>query len=189
MRNVILIGDSIRGQYQPFVTENLRGMADVSSPAPGGTSRNVLAHLDQWAPNCPADVIHLNCGLHDVARFAEQNLQVQIPFAEYVANMRAIFTTITEQCRATLIWARTTPVIAEFHNLTKDRWRLNADIANYNAAADALAHEFGLPIHDLHSIVMSSGPRNMLTEDGVHYNDAGAEMLGAAVTRYLWRYL
>ncbi|HEY66459.1 MAG TPA: hypothetical protein G4O02_18060 [Caldilineae bacterium] len=44
--SVVLIGDSIRMGYEPFVWEMLQGVADVWGPEEnGGTSQNVLDHL------------------------------------------------------------------------------------------------------------------------------------------------
>jgi len=49
MKAAILIGDSIRMGYEGFVRDALAGTADVWAPEEnGGTSRNVLAHLDEW---------------------------------------------------------------------------------------------------------------------------------------------
>ncbi len=190
MRRVILIGDSIRMGYQPYVAAALSGMAEVWGPeANGGPSANVLGHLDEWVLDREADVIHLNCGLHDVARFAEQERRSHVTVDGYRANLRAVFERIVKGHCGRLIWARTTPVIEVWHNTTKDRWRYNGDIAQFNAAADELAGEFGLPRHDLHGIVMSAGPGNLLVGDGAHYTPAGSAMLGAAVARFVGRYL
>jgi hypothetical protein len=66
---VVLIGDSIRLGYAPRVAERLSGKAVVISPAEnGGDSANVLAHLDEWVLRHKPDVVHLNCGLHDLKR-------------------------------------------------------------------------------------------------------------------------
>ena len=66
---VLLIGDSIRAGYQPFVAEALRGVAEVVSGADyGGTSAHIRANLDGWLRVRRYDLVHLNCGLHDLAR-------------------------------------------------------------------------------------------------------------------------
>src|SRR5262245_50346095 len=66
---VVLIGDSIRIGYAPRVVERLAGKAAVVSlPDNGGDSGNVLAHLDDWVIREQPDVVHLNCGLHDLKR-------------------------------------------------------------------------------------------------------------------------
>lgn len=64
---VALIGDSIRMGYAPLVAERLRGKARVYSPAlNGGDTANVLSKLDEGIFQHQPDVVHLNCGLHDL---------------------------------------------------------------------------------------------------------------------------
>src|SRR5271167_2117354 len=66
---VVLVGDSIRLGYAPRVAQRLSGKAVVISPAEnGGDSANVLAHLDEWVLRQKPNVVHLNCGLHDLKR-------------------------------------------------------------------------------------------------------------------------
>ena len=66
---VVLIGDSIRMGYQDHVVSQLAGRAEVWAPEEnGGDSRNVLAHLDQWVFVRQPDLVHVNCGLHDLKR-------------------------------------------------------------------------------------------------------------------------
>jgi hypothetical protein len=87
---VVLIGDSIRLGYAPRVIERLRGRAVVvSPPANGGDSSNVLAHLDEWVLRQQPDVVHLNCGLHDLKRSrADGGHQVEVD--RYAENLRRI---------------------------------------------------------------------------------------------------
>ena len=81
---VILIGDSIRMGYQEFARAECAGTTDVWAPAEnGGTSRNVLAHLDEWVISRRPDVVHVNCGLHDIRR--EFGAEPAVPLAEYPA--------------------------------------------------------------------------------------------------------
>ena len=51
------------------VAARLKGKAVVVSPPEnGGDSANVLAHLDEWVLKQKPDIVHLNCGLHDLKR-------------------------------------------------------------------------------------------------------------------------
>src|SRR5688572_935889 len=64
---VVLVGDSIRLGYAPFVAQRLAGRAIVVSPsANGGDSGNVLKNLAAWVVGEKPAVVHLNCGLHDL---------------------------------------------------------------------------------------------------------------------------
>ena len=72
MARVILIGDSIRMHYEPIVKRELDGLAEIWGPeANGRTSENVLKHLDEWAGSVASAVVHVNCGLHDLAKAFE----------------------------------------------------------------------------------------------------------------------
>ena len=79
---VVLIGDSIRMGYQPFVTEALAGEAEIWAPEEnGGDSRNVPAHLEAWVIARAPHTVHVNCGLHDVKKSFETGV-AQVPLAE-----------------------------------------------------------------------------------------------------------
>ncbi|HVF09617.1 MAG TPA: GDSL-type esterase/lipase family protein [Abditibacteriaceae bacterium] len=183
MKKVILIGDSISMGYRGCVQSELIGIATCWGPAEnGGTSRNVLAHLDDWVLTRPADVIHLNCGLHDLKReFGAP--ETAVPLAEYEQNVRLIFQRIREHSTARLIWATTTPVNEAWHHRVKAFDRCEADVAAYNAAALGVATELGVAVDDLFAVVEQAGRDKLLLEDGVHFKPDGYVLLGAAVSR------
>ena len=84
----MLVGDSIRLGYAPRVAERLTGKAVVISPPEnGGDSANVLAHLDEWVIRLKPDVVHLNCGLHDLKR-AKNDGRHQVELDRYKENLR-----------------------------------------------------------------------------------------------------
>ncbi len=69
MKKLVLVGDSIRMGYQACVRKELSGLSDVWVPEQnGGNSTNVQKHLDEWIISQMADVVHINCGLHDLKR-------------------------------------------------------------------------------------------------------------------------
>lgn len=58
-KTVVLIGDSIRMGYEDTVRRELGDAAEVWTPAEnGGTSRNVLEHLEEWIISRSPDVVH-----------------------------------------------------------------------------------------------------------------------------------
>ena len=183
MKKIILIGDSISMGYRGFVQCELHGIATCWGPDEnGGTSRNVLAHLGDWVLTRPVDVIHLNCGLHDLKReFGAA--QTQVPLEEYEDNVRLIFQRIQEQSAARLIWASTTPVNEERHHRLKGFDRCEADVAAFNAAALRVATELGVIVDDLFTFVEQAGRDELLGEDGVHFKPEGYRLLGAAVSQ------
>ncbi len=189
MRRLVLIGDSIRMGYEEHVRRALAERAEVISPREnGGTSANVLAHLDDWVVAERPAVVHLNCGLHDLRReFGTTGNAV--PIADYARNLAAIFRTIGELPGTVLIWATTTPVNERWHHDNKPFDRFEADVQAYNLAAGRIAQEQGLPIDDLNAVVTAAGRDRLLLPDGVHYNSAGYALLGDAVVRAIQPYL
>ena len=181
MLKVTLIGDSISGGYTPVVAGILSGTAEVSRPeAAGGTSGYILAMLEEWCVKGSADVIHLNCGLHDIVRLYGPHKN-RIPLAAYQENVRTILDTLVEFTSAKIIWATTTPVNEETYLAQKGLVCSGDDIAAYNEVSVALASELGVPVNDLHAAVMAAGRDDLLGDDGIHYTEAGYRLLGREV--------
>ena len=111
---MLLIGDSIRIAYQAEVKKQLANRAEFFAPIENsGDSRNVKSNLHQWAIDQSPDVLHINCGLHDIKReFASG--QIAVPLAEYKANLQRILIVVTSAIE-TIIWATITPVNQEWH--------------------------------------------------------------------------
>ena len=129
---VILIGDSIRMGYQHIVAARLAGRAVVWGPMEnGGNSANVLAHLEAWALSRPADLVHINCGLHDLRHEFGSDANV-IPLAQYVLNVRLILSRLREASDAQIVWANTTPVNQARHHSNKSFDRFEEDVRAYN---------------------------------------------------------
>jgi hypothetical protein len=106
---LLLLGDSIRMHYQPYVRQELGDTFDVSGPAENcATSRNLLANLDRWALSSPATIIHLNAGLHDLRYDPGRDAPV-VSIDEYESNVRTILARLREHTGARLIWARPRP--------------------------------------------------------------------------------
>jgi lysophospholipase L1-like esterase len=185
MKSVILVGDSIRMGYQEKVRELLSGRADVWGPEQnGGTSENVLAHLDEWVLSRNADVIHINCGLHDIKKeFGEE--AAAVPLDTYRENVRAILSRLKEESDAIVVWALTTPVNYRRHHENKQFDRFEEDVDAYNAAASEVCGELGVPTNDLNAAVVEAGRDDILQKDGVHYTDAGCDYLGEKVAAYV----
>src|SRR4051812_25994632 len=104
MKRVILIGDSIRMGYQPIVQHELQGVAEVSGPEQnGGTSRNVRANLEEWVLAAAPNLVHVNCGLHDIKKPLDSDV-FEIPLDEYKENIRDILQRL-KNSGTIVIWA------------------------------------------------------------------------------------
>lgn len=189
---VLLAGDSISMGYGPHVRERLEGVCDVVNlPANGGTSANLLAHLDDWLIRPGFDAIHLNCGLHDLARDRDApacpagRSGPRVGLEQYEANLREIFRRLKRETRSLLAWATTTPVIDERHAARKGFDRRERDVLAYNAVALRTAKEADLPVDDLHRIVEGAGTEGCIGPDGVHMTDAGNAALADAVAAFI----
>ena len=180
MKNVTLIGDSIRMGYQQYVVQDLDGIARIWGPeANGGDSNKVRAHLSEWVDANPGDIVHLNCGLHDLRKAFDSD-QAQVDPETYRANLIHIFDAVVAAGRK-LIWATTTPVNEDWHHERKGFDRFCADVDLYNTIALEEARRRDLPVTDLHALVTEAGRDELLVPDGVHFSDAGSALLGKAV--------
>jgi lysophospholipase L1-like esterase len=189
MKTILLIGDSIRMGYEATVRAELAGVADVWSPQEnGGTSRNVLAHLQEWVLDRTPALVHLNCGLHDLKREFGQT-ENAVPLAEYRANLGRLFDAVRQRTAARLIWAATTPVNEEWHHRNKPFDRLERDVDAYNRVAREEAEARGIPVDDLFAVVRDAGRDRLLLSDGVHFNPEGCTLLGKAVAACLRAHL
>lgn len=129
-----------------------RGSRDLShdyrSPSSGGGED----HDGGW------DVIHFNHGIHDTGYRNpksykdkdEEKFPIYMPIDQYEKNLRTIVARL-KKTGATLIWARTTPVMDETPG-----WKA-ADIDRYNAVADKVMKENGVILNDLHGESIRQG--------------------------------
>lgn len=186
---VVLIGDSIRLGYAPLVGRRLHGRALVASAAEnGGDSANVLRNLDDWVIREQPDLVHLNCGLHDLKRNRDGRYQVGLD--DYLAHLGEIIARIRANSDATVVFATTTPILDDRHAGRGAGFdRLEADVQRYNAAAIEVMAGARVPVHDLHWIVEQNEPKQLLDTDGTHYTTAGYERLAEAVVDCIVRHL
>ncbi len=191
---VILIGDSIRLGYAPLVARRLESKAVLVSPqANGGDSANVLKHLEEWVLREKPDVVHLNCGLHDL-KLDKESKRHQVPIEEYERNLKQIVARVRGETSAVLVFANTTPIVDERHAKRGANFdRFEADVRRYNAVAERVMKGASVPVHDLHWAVEQGGGEQLvaqlLAKDGTHYTSAGNERLAEAVADCVLRHL
>lgn len=190
MKSIFILGDSIAMQPADgcaggYGHRVMRVFADETQvmliPDNGEDSRNILAKLDTWLAGRQFDVIHFNCGLHDIKRSYTTH-HPQVPIEEYEANLRQIVSGLKQRARM-LIWARTTPVVDGQCVLTKAFDRFNADVNAYNAVADRVMREAGIAVNDLHGAVDAVGRERCLSPDGVHMTEFSTQLLADKVTQ------
>lgn len=189
MKSVVLIGDSIRMGYEEAVKLHLADAASIWTPKQnGGNSANVLKNLDDWAISQKPDVVHINCGLHDLRKEFDAE-ESAIPLPQYTDNVRSILTRLKNETSAKVLFALTTPVNEKWHHERKGFDRFEADVDAYNKAASSVAQELDVEIDDLFKVVMDAGRDDIMSQDGVHYTDEGYRVLGKAVAAFLRPFL
>lgn len=112
MKNILLIGDSIRMGYDKAVKKTLEGKANVFFPPENcEMSTRVLRYIHEWKTDLlgkeEVDVLHWNVGLWDCLRLFEEDVLTPLDvYAYYIEriciriqkrfpNARVIFATST----------------------------------------------------------------------------------------------
>lgn len=186
MKNVLLIGDSIRAGYDKSVKKTLEGKANVIfSDNSGRFAAYVLRYFHDFLEGYKGediDVIHWNAGLWDTLHmFGEEAFT---PLEVYKYYIERICIRIKKLCpNAKVIFATSTSVITE---KMEDRFkRYNNEIEEYNKAAVEIVEKYGFQVNDLYALSCSL-PEEAHNPDGVHfYTKLGTEALTNQVLSHL----
>jgi lysophospholipase L1-like esterase len=194
MKQVVLVGDSIRMGYEPRVRKHLSDVAVVWGPKQnGGNSVNLLGLLHLWTEHRQPDLIHFNCGLHDLRTIFQGSKETVVPLDHYRRNLHTLIRIMRERTQATLVWASTTPIIDEDAHREHAKWldfdRSNEQVLRYNEVAREVMEIEKVPVNDLYAVVCTHGPASLQNGDGVHYSEAGSRILGDAVADFLLEHL
>jgi len=168
MKNILLIGDSIRAGYDKTVKQALEGKANVVFPEENNRFASFLFRYIQdykkLADGGDIDVIHWNAGLHDVLRIAED--EPQTPIEIYVYYIDRICVRIKKAYpNAKVIFATTTLVQSD--KMSGGWMRKNEDITAYNAAAVEVVKKHGFEVNDL--CALSASLPEDAHSDPTHY--------------------
>ncbi len=178
---VVLIGDSIRMGYQPMVIEKCQAL-DVWGPVKNCRhSLWVYDRFQKWVTDQEPDLVHVNFGIHDAVRLPDGEHQILLP--QYRLSLRRFIAKVRALEKTQMIWATTTPMYTPDSEKPMAQWSINEQIglAEYNAAALEIVHSEGVPVNDLHDVIVRSDFTKCLTEDGCHMTDFGNEVLSDAV--------
>ena len=199
MAKIYVVGDSISIQYGPCLMQYLEGLmgyarkegeaeARLNLDAPiggnGGDSSRVLSFLRAMAKSggVDANLLLVNCGLHDIKRHPKTGA-LQVSINAYEDNLRSIIS-VARDMQITLIWIRTTPCDEKVHNRPgASVHRFSADCAAYNAVADRVMNDAGVPLIDLHAFTRNLGPD--LYCDHVHFREHIREKQAAFIAGWL----
>lgn len=168
MKNVLLIGDSIRMGYDKSVKEMLEDVANVYFPDENCRFASyVLRYFHEYKSivnTGSIDVIHWNAGLWDCLRLFGEEPHTPIEIYKYYIDR--ICQRINKLCpNAKVIFATSTSVQTE--KMTVECIRYNKEIEEYNAAAVKIVKEYGFDVNDLYTVSLNL-PESAHS-DAVHY--------------------
>ena len=209
MKNLLLLGDSIRMGYDSFVREKLENRMHVYFAEDNGRfAQYTLRALSDWkvALGWPEiHVVHWNNGLWDVlhlntcsvGRDGEAEGETISP--ENVPNnshfdkdpltppemYRYMLGRVLNRIHqlfpgAEVVFATTTPVIEEQSSWA---YRSNAEIESYNRIAREVLVPCGVRVNELGDF--AAAKCQALHRDWVHYNDEGSSLLADEIIRFL----
>lgn len=188
MKKLLTLGDSIAFGYRAPLIKCLGEKYEVSAKegdqeaaknlnypvgANCGDSRMMLAYLRDEAVHerLNYDIIIFNCGLHDI-KYNWMTEKIQIEIDEYEKNLRRICA-ILNGTGAKVYFVNSTPVYDEIHNSSEniiingEIVRRPNDIEKYNAVAEKVMADNGIPVIDLYSFTRGFGLKAV--RDHVHY--------------------
>ena len=178
---VVLIGDSIRMGYQPLVA---RKCEELEVRGPGANCRHslwALDHFEEWVASQSPDIVHVNFGVHDCS--IQPDGEHQILIAQYRLCLQRFVNKVKGLGKTQMIWATTTPLYTPEKGVPQPKWKIRAkaEIDKYNEAALAIVQKAGLPVNDLHDVILRNDFARCLSEDGCHMTAFGNEVLSDAV--------
>jgi hypothetical protein len=182
LKNVLLLGDSIRMSYMPLVRERLADRAVVNGPDENCRfAAYTLWHVSNWRQAWgKPDIVHWNNGIWDVYRHNDE-MGIFTDLDVYLNNLQRILREL-RRAEARILWATTTPVLEPHPRLR------NSDIDLYNAEASSIMTAEGIEINDLNAIIRKD-PAGLLAEDHLHLSEAGkvacADRIAAVIGKYL----
>lgn len=195
MKNILLLGDSIKENYQEYVCNEMKEYANVYYTRDNGKfSYNMLRYLHEWInaiSNNGAikfDVIHFNCGLWDVLRLSNED-DLFVSKEQYKMNLQRIADRLHFLSPASkLVFALTTEVIEPgFEPGVEIGERRNSDIEELNRIAIQVFDNTIVEINDLYSVSKSLPAE--AHSDLVHFDtEIGMRELGDKVVECLIKY-
>lgn len=175
MKNLLLIGDSIRMGYDKSVKKTLENKVNVIFPDENCRfAAYVLRNFHEYFGNIKGediDVIHWNAGLWDCLRLFEE--EPHTPIEVYAYYIERICLRIKKLCpNAQVIFATSTKVLSE--KMSKDFKRYNEEIEQYNAAAVNVVKKYGFQVNDLYALSVTL-PEEAHSDAVHYYTPAGTE--------------
>ena len=201
MKSVMLIGDSIRLNYQSVVEKELADKYTVWAPVENcrfakytlnelkrykvAFSKDKIEKIDE-AELTPTvdetqnliypDIIHWNNGLWDLYHWFEDGPMTPKEF--YVDTMIRIAKILLQRSKI-VIFATITPVRQTHPTI------LNTEIIDYNQTLIPELKKLGVVINDLHTLIAADIPRYILASDHIHLTEDGVHLCSTQVANVI----
>lgn len=185
MKNLLLIGDSIRMGYDKAIEKTLEGKANVYFPTENCRFASyVLRYLHEYktlVKDGKVDVLHWNAGLWDCLRLFEEEPHTPIEvYAYYIDRICVRIKKVFPEAK--VIFATSTSVLSE--KMDKDFKRYNEEIEEYNKAAVEVVKKHGFAINDLYK-VSTSLPEEAHSDSVHYYTTMGTKVFADQVLSYV----
>ena len=177
-KNVLLLGDSVRMQYQKSVAGALCDIAEVYGPEENCRwSGYLLNSLRFWLPGMPSpDLVQFNCGLWDMGDDYQEGRHFYPPelYEETCVRICRVLRRVTGKPELPLVIATTTPTLHGDHG----------DILLYNEILRRVARQERARVNDLYSVV-SPDKEGMIGPDHIHLSEKGVSAVAEQTARCL----
>ena len=181
MKNILLLGDSIRMQYTQKVKEGLKGRAYVYGPNDNGRwAGYTLNTIRFWMPHLPEpDIVHWNNGLWDMGDDYKLGRAFSLP-DEYVSALERTIKVLRNMYGEALpiVMATTTPTAKTDTSKPHE----------YNELLKDTASRHGIPVNDLFTAIAGDLGAN-ISPDGIHLSAAGIDIAANLVCKSVEPYL
>jgi lysophospholipase L1-like esterase len=186
MKSVLLLGDSIRMGYCPYVKEELKEEAEVYYPEENCRyTQYTLVSLSNWLNIVPdpkeVRVVHWNNGHWDIAHWRGEAVSLNSP-EQYAQMLERIYRQLCDCCpNAAIIFALTTPMNPDGSAGLNPR--TNSEIEKYNAVACDVMGKLGVTVNDLYALMKDKS--SSWYKDYAHFTEDGYRLLAKNTSRVI----
>ncbi len=185
MKNLLILGDSIRMGYDKAVRKSLEGKANVYFPEENTRfAAYVLRYAHEYKSlikEGKVDVLHWNAGLWDCLRLFEEDPHTPIDVYAYYIE-RVCIRIKKAFPDAKVIFATSTSVQSEKMGINFKRY--NEEIEAYNNVAVEIVKKYGFEVNDLYATSLALPDE--AHSDAVHYyTPLGTETFTNQVLSYV----
>ena len=185
-KTVLLLGDSIRMGYGPYVADMMKDRAKVVYPRDNCRfTFYTLRMIADWKKLVDdpksVDIVHFNNGLWDIGQLDGRDCLT--PVDVYASTLQRIVAELKYHFpNARIVFATTTPVNMEVYS--KYHTKGNVEVERYNAAACEALKGLVFAINDLYGFVTKNDVGRYYA-DSAHYKKEGYRLLATEVVRVL----